>query len=342
MTRQKRITIRDVAAEAGVSIATVSKIVNGQQSFSKPVEEKVREAVASLGYSQNPVARSMVTGKTVAIGLAIMDIGNPHHASFVKGANRMALARGYNLLIVDLEERIDFARQLLGPLAQRTDGLIVSERLPPDVIEWHAPHGKPVVFIGETHQPGSVCIGLDNRQLAALLANFLARQGYSRVAYVGFSRAHWNAPRRDALASAFAETGAQLTVFDLPEPTSEAGEQIAAKVLLGEARFDLVVGCNDLVAIGIMSQAQRFGLRIPQDVAFAGFDNIAISRYVSPPLTTVDTRAEATGELAVETILALIENAPQPQTRPLEPHLCVRESTARTDTHLEREPSRQS
>ncbi|MDD7973516.1 LacI family DNA-binding transcriptional regulator [Roseinatronobacter alkalisoli] len=330
MSSRGRVTIRDVAAEAGVSIATVSKIVNGQQSFSKPVEMKVREAVVRLGYIQNPAARSMVTGKTTAIGLAIMDIGNPHHASFVKGANRMALAKGYHLLMVDLEERVDFSRQLLAPLAQRTDGLVVSPRLPRDVIEWLAEIDKPVVFVGEADLPGSVCIGLNNRDVGSLLANFLVRQGFAQVAYVGYDRADWNAQRRDALAAAFAETGVKLNVFHIDEPTSEAGEQIASKVLLGGNRFDLIVGCNDLVTIGIMSQAHRFGFRVPEDVAFAGYDNIAISRYVSPPLTTVDTCAEATGEVAIENILALIENSAPPKSKTLEPLLLVRESTART------------
>ncbi len=329
MAALKKVTMRDVAAAAGVSIATVSKIMNQQQSFSKAVEDKVRDTIARLGYTQNAAARSMVTGKTTTIGLAIMDIGNPHHAGFVKGANRMALANGYNLLMVDLEERIDFARQLLAPLARRADGLIVSARLPPDVIKWLSELGKPVVFIGETELAGCVCIGCDNREVGTLLANYLVRQGFGEVAYVGFDRADWNALRRDSLAGAFAEHGVKVTEFKVPEPSSDAGEQIAAKVLLGSTRFDLVVGCNDFVTIGIMSQARRFGLKIPQDVCFAGFDNIATSRYVHPALTTVDTLAEATGEVALENILALIQRTEPPERRPLEPRLCVRESTAR-------------
>lgn len=328
MAGLKKVTIRDVAAEAGVSIATVSKCLNKQQSFSKPVEEKVRDAVARLGYTQNAAARSMVTGKTTAIGLAIMDIGNPHHACFVKGANRMALANNYNLLMIDVEERIDFARQLLSPLADRTDGLIVSARLPSDVIEWLSKLGKPVVFVGETGLDDSVCIGCDNREVGALLASYLVRQKYKEVAYVGFDRADWNALRRETLAEAFSTSGVKVTEFNVNEPTSEAGEQVADKVLLGSMRFDLIVGCNDSVTIGIMAQARRIGLDIPKDVAFAGFDNIATSRYVHPPLTTVDTLAEVTGEVAFENILALIEKKELPQRGALEPRLCVRGSTA--------------
>ena len=98
MAQRKRPTIRDVAAEAGVSISTVPKYVNGQQSFSRAVEDKLSAAIQELGYSQNPAARSMVTGRTTAIGLAIMDIANPHYANVVKGANRVALAHGYATL----------------------------------------------------------------------------------------------------------------------------------------------------------------------------------------------------------------------------------------------------
>lgn len=329
MRHPKSPTIRDVAAAAGVSIATVSKFVNRQQSFSEPVEAKVREAIETLGYSQNPMARSMVTGKTAAVGLAVMDIGNPHHANVVKGANRMALANGYNLLVVDMEERIEIARQLLEPLARRTDGLIVSARIPEEVIDWLIKLGKPVVFIGQTVHEDSFCVGMDNTLAAAMLAGYLVQQGFSRVAYVGFERADWNTERLQGLSRVFGQAGVELMSFNAEGPTCEAGERIAARVLLGPERPDLVIGCNDQVAIGLMSQAHAFGLRIPQDVAVAGFDNISTSRYVTPPLTTIDTRSEETGEAVFTHILGLIEGREVPDSLRLEPLLVVRESAKR-------------
>ena len=102
---KKKPTIRDVAARAGVSIATVSKYINSAQRFTPGVERKIRAAVEELEYHSNPLARSMITGKTGSVGVGILDIGNPHFTSLVKGANRVALGHGYNLLFVDRAAR---------------------------------------------------------------------------------------------------------------------------------------------------------------------------------------------------------------------------------------------
>src|SRR5688572_77109 len=102
--KTKKPTIRDVAAHAGVSIATVSKYVNQAQRFTPAVERRIRAAIDELGYHSDPAARSMITGKTGSVGVVILDIGNPHFTNIVKGANRVALEHGYNLLFVDTEE----------------------------------------------------------------------------------------------------------------------------------------------------------------------------------------------------------------------------------------------
>ena len=109
-------TIRDVAAAAGVSTATVSKFINGTQRFSPAVEAKIEQSIKQLGYRSNPMAQSMITGKTKTVGLAVLDIANPHFSSIVKGANRIAQSHGYTLLLVDTEENPGRERQLLEAL----------------------------------------------------------------------------------------------------------------------------------------------------------------------------------------------------------------------------------
>ena len=329
MAKQKNSTIRDVAKAAGVSIATVSKYVNGQQTFSDSVEAKLKLAIETLGYSQNPVARSMVTGKTSAIGLAVMDVGNPHHAAVVKGANRIALARGYSLLVVDMEENITDVRPLLEALVRRTDGLVVNVRIPKEDMDWLAEVDKPVIFLGESARQGIVSVGTDNVLVATLLARYLVQQGFTQVAYLGFERASWNTARIKGLRDVFDEAGVELTIFDADAPTSEAGEHAAARVLLGPNRPQVVVACNDLVAIGLMAQARAFGLRIPEDVAFVGVDNISTGHYVSPSLTTVDSRSEEVGEVALRQVLSMIEGHSVPEAQKLEPLLIVRDSAKR-------------
>lgn len=345
MTPRKKATIRDVAAAAGVSIATVSKYINGQQSFTRPVEDKLRLAIDSLGYSQNPAARSMVTGRTTAIGLAVMDISNPHYANVVKGANRVALANGYSLLVVDMQESIAWARQLLEALVLRTDGLIVSSRIPKEVVDWLAELEKPVAFLGQPERNDVVTVGMDSVEVASLLAGYIVQQGFTRVGYVGYSRAAWNAERLLGLHRVFDAAGVQLMEFDAEEPTSEAGERVAARILLRADRPQAVIGCNDLVAIGLMAEARALGFRIPEDVAFAGIDNIPTSRYVWPPLTTVDVCSEATGEVVLKQIMSMIEGHPPASDLKLEPLLVVRDSArgmADVSAPAHRDPSRPS
>jgi LacI family transcriptional regulator len=124
----------------------------------------------------------------------------------------------------------------------------------------------------------------------------------------------------------------ELLIFDVDEPTNEAGERAAARVLLRPDRPDVIIGWNDLVAIGMMNEARSLGFKVPFDVAFAGIDNIPISRYVTPPLTTVDVCSQTTGEVVMKKIIAMIEEKPQPTDLTLEPALIIRESTQRQFT----------
>lgn len=325
--RPRPATIKDVAAAAGVSTATVSKFINGQQGFSGPVEARLKAVIEELGYRQNPLARGMATGRTSAIGLAVMDIGNPHHASLVKGANRIALANGYNLLVIDLEERPDKIRQLLEALALRVDGMIVSSRIPDETIDWLNSLGKPVVFAGRPTREGIVAVRTDSYLGATILGSYLVKQGYKRIAYAGFDEVAWNSERLRGLSDTAKAAGVELLSFNVGGVTTEAGERAASRILLGHDKPDVVVGCNDQVAIGLMLQARELGLSVPRDVAIAGFDNIPPSRYVS--LTTVDMCSEQNGEKAMQYALTMIEGKPLRDDLPLEPRLFIRNSTGR-------------
>jgi transcriptional regulator with XRE-family HTH domain len=122
-------TLRDVAAASNVSIATVSKYINGTQRFSAKVEAAIDAAIASLGYKSNPLAKSMITGRTDTIGLSVLDITNPHFSSILKGAQRVANDHGMSVLVVDTEENPSRERRVLEDLSRRVDGMIVASRL---------------------------------------------------------------------------------------------------------------------------------------------------------------------------------------------------------------------
>lgn len=306
--RRKPATIRDVAQAAGVSTATVSKFINGGQRFTREVEERVTTAVRELGYSSNPMARGMITGRTGNVGIVILDICNPHFTSLVKGASRVAERAGLNLLFTDTAEGHTPELTMLQALSRRVDGIIVSARLSEAAIDWLRHSGLPVVYYGgQQPDPGCYSVGVDNRAAALMLGRHLRELGHQRVHYVGFSGARWSSERWAGLQDAFAGSDSTLALSDVDAAVADEGERVASSVLLGADPPDAVVTYNDLVALGLLAQAQTLGLRVPEDVSIAGFDNILYGRYASPPLTTVDTASELTGETAMQRLIERIQ-----------------------------------
>lgn len=329
--RRKAATIRDVAQAAGVSTATVSKFINGGQRFTREVEDRLTTAIRELGYVSNPMARGMITGQTGNVGIVILDILNPHFTSLVKGASRVAQQARLNLLFADVAEGQLPELEMLQALSRRVDGLIVSARLSDASIDWLAQSGTPTVYYGgrpARHQGHSV--GTDSREAAQMLGRHLRELGHRRIAYVGFSGARWSAQRWAGLGEAFEGSGAELRLHDVAAPTPAEGERIASEVLLGATPPDAVVTYNDLLALGLMGQAPVLGLRVPQDVSVAGFDNILYARYAHPPLTTVDMAGETMGATAMQRLVERIRGAAEDGAHDaLPPRVLARGSTVR-------------
>lgn len=322
-------TIRDVAAAAGVSTATVSKFVNGAQRFSAPVEATIKAVVAELGYRSNPLAQSMITGRTKTIGLSVLDVGNPHFTSIVKGANRVALAQGYTLLLVDTEEDPSREQPLLEALSRRVDGMIVFSRLLEADMDWMVKMGKPLVFFGRLNRLPIPCVAGEDYRGAAMLARHLVEQGHRRFGYLGFSRSRRDEERLDGIRAALDEHGLGLTIYDGAVPAASEGERLCPAIMLGAAHPDALICYNDLMALGFMKAAQALGFTLPAALSVAAFDNIEFGRYTSPALTTVDLQSERMGEAAMTTLLATINGQPAGAPTPIEPQLIVRDSTMR-------------
>jgi LacI family transcriptional regulator len=326
---KKKPTIRDVAARAGVSIATVSKFINANQRFTPAVERRIRAAIDDLAYQSNPLARSMITGKTGSVGVVILDIGNPHFTNLVKGANRVALEHGYNLLFVDTEESQANEEELLSALSRRVDGLIVSTRMAEeDLLPKVLALGKPVVFCGRPAPKGYASIAIDAYAAAYMIGELLVKQGHRDIAYVGFAPARPDMERMRGLASSLKSHGLQASRFEVAQPTIAEGERVCSTVLLGRRMPDAVVCYNDMVAIGFMGGAAALGIAIPGDMSVVGIDNIPFGRFTNPPLTTVDIQSERTGEDSMRLLLQQIERgAAIPGHVKIEPRLVLRDST---------------
>ena len=327
--RKRAATIRDVAEAAQVSTATVSKFVNGNQRFTAAVEERISQAVRDLGYSLNPMARGMITGKTGNVGIIILDIRNPYFTSLVKGASRMAAGAGLNLIIADAAESTSPELGVLQSLCRRVDGLIISSRLPAPVIKAVLETGTPVVFYGRpSPYPQNHNVGCDNYAAALMLGRHVRELGHRRISYLGFSGARWSVERGRALQDAFKGVDATFRMFDAHAPSAEEGERLASTILLSQEMDDAIVAYNDLLAMGILLEAKALGIRVPEQVSVAAFDNIAYGRLVSPALTTVDMMGEATGELAMRKLVGLIKGETVPlDDDTLQSRIVAREST---------------
>jgi DNA-binding LacI/PurR family transcriptional regulator len=319
-----QVTIHDVAKQAKVSTSTVSKFLNGNQKFSTEVEKRITDIVKKLGYQQNPMAQSMATGKTGMIGFAIMDIYNPNFAMTIKGATREAVAHNYNLLVIDLEESKNRQHQIEA-VSRRVDGLILNV---PIHMDWLSEIKKPLIILGMSDTDNITTVRANGYNGAVLAAEHIVNIGRKRLAYVGYPEVLWNKYRIRGILKALKNKKIDFDVWNVDSLNVEAGRKISQDLFSGKNRPDAVIACNDLLAIGVMHGAREMGLSIPEDVAVMGFDNIILSNYVYPPLTTIDMHAEQVGEMAIRKMLEMIkEKIIKPEKILLQPNLIIRGST---------------
>jgi LacI family transcriptional regulator len=333
------MTISDVAAEAGVSVATVSRVLNDRgYPVRAETRRRVLEAIEKLDFRPNALARGLLLKRTQTIGLVIPDITNPYYPVISRGVEDVASEHGYAVIFCNTDRDAAKSEQYVNVLLQKqVDGLIIagggtdftraSERF--------AAHGTQVVFVGKSSMPWpSVRVPNADGTVAAM--EHLAKLGHRRVGYITGPRELTTA--RDRL------TGYRRAVSDhglVASPTllraGDFGEQSghrAAESLLHEApRPTAIVAGNDRMAIGVLAAAADLGLRVPGDLSVIGFDDIPLVSYVRPALTTISLPAYEMGAAAMRLLLDLLQDKDNgataaDQTVRLPVRLVVRDSTA--------------
>lgn len=332
-----RATIGDVAARAGVSIATVSRVANGHTGVAGATSARVQRAIDELRYESNLIARSMRSHRTDIIGVLVSGI-EPFSAELLKGAARELQNAGYALVVysggMSGEEGWErrYLSRLSGTLA---DGTIL---VAPTVLEVDSTH--PIVAV-DPHVGNSSIPTVDSQNFegARAAVQHLITLGHRRIGFLAGRPDLESARRREAgYLSALEEAGIE---FD-PALVRVGGFTEATSVEPAEALLSLpdrptaIFAANDLSAIQVMRSAKSRGLRIPADLSVVGFDNIPESALTEPPLTTVDQSIQALGREAVRLVLALIESPSGHTSEPahvtLPTHLVIRKSCApRTD-----------
>ncbi|MDX6362519.1 MAG: hypothetical protein QOC85_1526 [Streptomyces sp.] len=332
-----RVSLKDVAEHAGVSIKTVSNVVNNYPHVTPGMRARVQEAIDELGYRPNLTARHLRKGRTGIIALAVPELGNPYFAELA-GAVVDAAAEHEFTVLLD-HTRGDREQEVLvsqGFRANVIDGLILS----PLELESEDLRGRtddvPLVLLGEREYDLPYDhIAIDNVAAARTAVRHLLSRGRTRIAYLGARTDSANRPAHLRLAGWREE----LTEAGVPAPDSlvvpvggwdrAEGARAMARLLDSGVRPDAVFAYNDLVAIGAMRVLHERGLRVPWDVAVAGFDDIEEGHFGAVTLTTVSPDKQAIARMAVASLLRTLSGRAEPGGRELtaEFRLIEREST---------------
>lgn len=338
MTR-KAPTIQDVARHAKVSAATVSRVLSNPERVSEGARQRVFDAVRETGYTINQAARSLRMRAARTILIALPNIGNPFYSTILQAVVGAATARGYSVLVAarlgDDPNRwlADYLR------SNRADGLLVFDgSLNTSGLHAIAEEGAPLPLVAaydELPDPQINSVITDNRAAAIRAIGHLVDYGHRRIAHLsGPSRNAAPNERFVGFHEAMASAGLEVRPeWVLPgDYTMSFGARAAEHIAALPERPSAIFCGNDEMAIGFISRARELGLECPRDISVIGFDDIAVSRHLAPPLTTMRQPREEIGHMATEALIDIIEGAAARQAPLhiiLSSTLVVRASTAR-------------
>jgi LacI family transcriptional regulator len=333
--RSGQVLLSDVATAAGVSLATASRALNGQTGVGAELAEKVRVVARNLGYVPNVHARQLAGGTTSVIGLIVHEIDDPFFTEIAGGIVRSALAE--NLMVQvshsgrDPEQEL---QEITTLVVQDVDGIIIAgsgyvdpakEAGAKEVLRAYQQRGGRVAVIGR-HHLGVDAVLPDNVAVGALAGQHLVELGHRDVLIAsGSDQLTTIADRLTGICSAFQKVGVQPTVLQESFSLS-GGARIASRIGDPDVRPTAILALSDLMAIGVLQELRRQGLRVPDDISVMGIDDITVAQSLAPALTTVAVPLNEMGETAFSMVRK--PSAARPRRRVLPAQLVVRESTA--------------
>jgi LacI family transcriptional regulator len=336
----KGSTLKDVAREADVSVASASRVMNGIGTVTEDVRSRVLEAAERLRYVPHWGARSLVTSQTNTVGLLLPDIYGEFFSEIIRGVDVAARARELHLLVSGSHGDLAEAAAAVESMSGRVDGLLVMSPVgnTGDLAAAVQANVPLVTIGGKLDGSEQRSIGVDNFGGAMTAVRHLAANGCRRFAHISGPAENFDAQERlHGFSTAVAEIdpGAELRVRE-GDFTEEGGHSAMAALLDRADPPDGVFVANDMMAAGAILAIKEAGLAVPQDVAVIGFDDIPLARFTSPPLSTLRVGVYELGRQALEMLVAAIggENAENEKGIVISPQLVVRESSKRgTDTN---------
>lgn len=329
----RAVGVRDVAAVAGVSVGTVSNVLNNPERVGRRTRERVEETMRSLGFVGSRAAGQLRSQVSKLIGVVVPDVGNPYWASVLRGVETVADRHRLTLVVGSTHQDPERQRRLLRALeSQGVDGLIVAP-IVDRTADWRSFEARRFgVVTLERQKPGSpdAWVSLDDVEGARLAMDHIVELGHRRVALVnGPSRVSWCAERRKGAVAAVRNRGldpADVIVDIVVDDLTVAEGRAAVGQLLDSGDVSAVMCVNDMLALGVLLATRERGLRVPEDIALVGYDDADFAQALMPPLTTV---RQPSFEMGVAAATLLLGARGPGDHIEFEPRLVIRASTAR-------------
>jgi len=326
---QKQVTIKDIAKAAGVSISTVSRVVNGSLPVKKETKEKVLKAIQKLNYSPDSLARSLRVGYTKTIGIIIPNIANPFFATIVRGAEDYLRSKGFSIIICNSDNDVKEEEKLFKTLTEKkVDGVLYSGI--GDHVENLATKNIKTVFIDRVIKENNfsyVCS--NNYQGMQNLLEYLYKTNHRKYVFISGKKEVFSATERLRAFLDFVEKYKLNYKIYEAEYTYESGLSVAKKI---KTLPDVIVCSNDLIAYGVIEYLKSKNINVPKDVSVTGYDDITFSKMFSPALTTVSQPIYEMGKTAAKLIFEILINKDDYiPVKLFENQLIVRQSTRRRE-----------
>lgn len=321
-------TIYDIAKLAGVNPSTVSRALNKPGRINAATEEKIRRAAKELNYRVNPMARSLPTGRTKMLAVIVADITNPMFFDAVRGAELAAANNGYTTLIAESQESSTNEATAVERIIPSVDGVVLATtRLSDEEIRTMAT-SKPVVLMSRRVE-GIMDVVPEVGPGITEAVTHLKGLGHTQLAFVsGPTKAWMSRHRWELILNSAIDLGMKIVEISSDSPTFEGGRE--AFKLVRASGATAVIAYNDLMAIGLIKEAQAQGVEVPKDLSIIGFDDIFGAELTTPALSTIKSPLQQAGELAVASLMRVLDGEAVPeQPLSLKTSLVLRESTAK-------------
>lgn len=329
-------TIRDVAERAGVSVGTVSNVLNHRDKVSTDAVRRVREAIDALGYVRNDAARQLRVGRSSTVGLVVLDVRNPFFTDLARGAENEAARHGLSVILGNSDEDVEREAGYLDLFEeQRVRGILISpyREVGPHLRRLRE-RGTPTVLVDRRSEDDRFSsVSVDDELGGWLAARHLVDTGRRRILFVGGPFDIRQIVDRRAGAQRAVDDTEGVSLETMPTPAATVadgratGEAIAAR--LSGDRPDAVFAANDLLAMGVLQGLARHGIRVPEEIAIIGFDDIEFASAAVVPLSSVRQPSQLMGETALRILVEEIANVDSPaQQVVFDPELVVRASTS--------------